>query len=672
MDIQKVKRRLKELRETISYHNHRYYVRDDPEISDFEYDILLRELKNIEGLFPELISPDSPSQRVGATPVKEFSTIRHSKPMLSLDNAMNLDEVIEFHNRVKRRLPEGSEFSYIAEPKMDGIAVEIVYRNGFFETGSTRGDGYLGEDISLNLRTIRALPMQLKIDDPPELIEIRGEVFINLEDFEKLNESRKSSGLNIFSNPRNAAAGSLRQLDPKITAERPLSIFCYALGRVEGLKFETQAEILNRFSSWGLPVNSIHYECHSIEKVIEGFKSLEAIRDVLEYDIDGMVVKVNEFHFWEQLGETTRSPRYAIAIKFPPRQSTTQLLSIEVQVGRTGALTPVANLVPVRVGGVQVQRATLHNIDEIRKKNILVGDQVIVQRAGDVIPEVVRSIPDRRQGGEVEFNMPEKCPSCSMKVIREEGESAYRCINPACPAQIKERVKHFASKSAIDIDGLGTKLIDQLIEKGLIKQFSDIYRLELNEIITLERMGRKSAENLIQQIEKSRGVPLDRFITALGIRHIGEFSSKLLANYFGNINKLMQAEFDELLSIEGIGPEMANSLINFFFSETGRKTIDDLLEVGVLPYWTQQKARRLDLSGKRLLFTGGLNSMSREEAKKQVEDAGGKVVSAVSKSLDYLVVGKDPGSKLNKARQLGIKIISEDDFLQLAGILHSA
>ncbi len=664
-DKEKIKEEIERLRKEIEYHNYRYYVLNSPVISDAEYDRLFRRLQELEEKYPEFFDPNSPTQRVGAKPVEAFGVVEHRIPMLSLSNAFSEEEMIEFDKRVKRflGLPEDEIIEYVAEPKMDGTAISILYENGRFSRAATRGDGIRGEDVTSNVRTIRKVPMYLISDDtpPPPVLEVRGEVFMEKEAFRKLNEERIKNGEEPFANPRNAAAGSLRQLDPRITAKRPLDIFFYGVGIVEGYEFKTQWELLEKLKSWGLKVNPLSKVCRGVKEVLERHKYLESIREQLPYEIDGMVVKVNSIELQRALGEVSRSPRWAIAYKFPPTMESTQILDIIVQVGRTGTLTPVAILKPVRIGGAEVSRATLHNQDEIERKDIRIGDWVFVERAGDVIPEVVKVIKERRTGKEKPFRMPDKCPVCGAPVVKEG--AFHRCIGLSCPAQLKARLRHFASKRAMDIEGLGPKLIDQLVDKNLVKDPADLYTIPKEVWASLENMGDKSAENILNALEKSKDIELHRFIYALGIRHVGEHLSRVLAERFKKLENLYDVTEEELLQVPEIGPEVAKSIVEFFRSPENRKVIEKLLKNGIKPRPVSEEEK--PLSGKVFVFTGALSSMTREEAKRLVEERGGKVASSVSRKVDYVVVGESPGSKLDKAKKLGIKTMNEEEFLKL-------
>lgn len=659
-----IQERVEKLQEEIRRYDYYYYVLNQPLISDAEYDKLFRELLELERQYPELVTPDSPTQRVGAPPAEEFAPVEHAIPMLSLANCFNDEELEEWDDRVRRMLG-GEPVEYVCEPKLDGLSVELVYVDGVFTVGSTRGDGRVGEDVTRNLRTIKQVPLRLfplngKV---PRLLEARGEVYMEKEAFRRLNEERERAGEPLFANPRNAAAGSLRQLDPNVTASRPLKIFFYAMGRAEGIEIRSQVELLTTFPKLGLPVNPLWKLCKTLDEVKAFYRELLAMRHELPYEADGMVVKVNDFAQREILGEVSRAPRWAIAYKFPAEEATTRVLDIVVQVGRTGALTPVAILEPVEVSGATVSRATLHNEDEIRRKDIRIGDWVIVRRAGEVIPEVVKSIPERRTGAEKEFKMPERCPACGGPVVRPPGEVAYRCENLSCPARIKESIRHFASRRAMDIEGLGEKLVDQLVETGLVRKLSDIYRLKKEDLVNLERMGEKSAQNLLEQIERSKNAGLARLIFALGIRYVGEHLAEVLAEHFPSLEALSNATYEELIQIPEIGPRIAQSIVDFFRNAENRKLIQELKELGVKT--EAEKPKEGPLSGKTFVFTGTLSAFPREEARRLVESLGGRVASTVSRKVDYVVVGADPGEKLRKAQELGITILTEEEFRKL-------
>jgi DNA ligase (NAD+) len=666
---EEARRRIEELREEIEQHNYNYFVLNQPTISDAEYDKLLRELQKLEEQFPQFKSPTSPTQRVGASPQTEFKTVKHSIPMLSLANAFSDDEVREFDTRVKK-LAERTEITYVAEPKFDGLAVELVYEDGVFVLGATRGDGETGEDVTQNLKTIKSIPLKLRYpkDLPiPKRLEVRGEVYMEIADFRKLNEEREERGEPLFANPRNAAAGSLRQLDPKITAQRKLHIFCYDVGQTVGITFRTQEELLKTLPRYGLRVCPIYKVCKDIDEALEFYREMEKRREELPYEADGVVIKVNDFGIREIVGEVSRNPRWAIAYKFPPKQATTRVKDIIVQVGRTGKLTPVAVLEPVPLGGVTVQHATLHNQDEIEKKDIRIGDWVLIQRAGDVIPEVVQPIVSRRTGTEKKFTMPTHCPVCGDRVVRLPDEVDYRCVNISCPARLKESILHYASKGAADIEGLGERWVEALMNAGLVREIPDLYRLKerVLELVRLERMGAKLAENLLNAIEKSKKVSLARFIYGLGIRHVGEHLAELLAQRFRTLDALMNASEEELLAVEEVGPTVAQSILSFFQDEHNREMIRKLRAAGVqiLEETIPQKAGAL--AGKTFVFTGTLKTMTRGQAEALVKAAGGRVSSNVSRKTDYVVAGEEPGSKLQKARDLGVKVLSEEEFRKL-------
>ena len=664
-----IRQRARFLADELTRHNYRYYVLDDPEIADSEYDRLIQELGDLEQRWPELVTPDSPTHRVGAPPLSKFASVPHSLPMLSLDNAFNDDDIFEFERRIRRLLKTTAPIPYMVEPKMDGVAVELIYRDGLLAQAATRGDGFVGEDITANVRTIRALPLRLSVPADgavPATLEVRGEIFIHREAFRQFNRERIAAELPPFANPRNAAAGSLRQLDSQVTAQRPLNIFCYGIGVMQGDVPASQSELLARLKMFGLPVNPLVQSCRTIEEILAVYRELEARRETLPYDIDGMVIKVDARALQDQLGTTSRSPRWAIAYKFKAIQATTRLEAIEVQVGRTGALTPVAHLTPVSVGGVVVSRATLHNQDEIDRKDVRIGDTVLVQRAGDVIPEVVMPVVSKRRGDERRFRMPDVCPSCGASVLPTEGEIALRCFNADCPAQLKERIRHFASKNAFDIDGLGEKLVDQLVSRGLVASFPDLFGLEAADLAGLDRMAEKSAANLIAALQASKTISFDRFIFALGIRHVGEHVARLLAKNVPGVAALQAADRDALEAIEGIGPIVAASVASFFGREENTEMIRRLLDSG-LQITMDQAAPDTHLSGLTFVLTGTLARMSRAQAQGLIEAAGGKVTGSVSRKTDYVVAGTSPGSKIDKARQLNVAVIDEARLWEMLG-----
>ncbi|MGE0683636.1 MAG: NAD-dependent DNA ligase LigA [Candidatus Binatia bacterium] len=655
------------LRQELTQHTYRYYVLDDPIVSDAEYDRLFRQLVDLETRYPELQDSLSPTQRVGAPPLTAFTQVRHSIPMLSLSNVMSRAEMQEFQERIQRFLKSDAEIEYVAEAKIDGVAIELVYTNGRLVTGSTRGDGVTGEDVTQNLKTVRSVPLMLLKPDRrslPMLLEIRGEVFLATEPFRQLNRERAATGEPLFANPRNATAGSLKQLDSSVTAKRPLDLFCYGLGQVEGITFTSHWEFTEALKDWGFKAVPQRRLCRHLDEVFAFFDELQAQRDTLPYEIDGVVIKVNSFALQRQLGEVSRSPRWAIAYKFPARQATTKVLSIAPQVGRTGALTPVAELEPVGIGGVTVRNASLHNMDEIIRKDIRIGDTVIVERAGDVIPYVVKTIPEKRTGQEKQFTMPSACPVCGAEVEREEGEAAYRCTGLACSAKLKESLKFFGARGSMDIEGLGEKIIDQLVDKGLVHDADDLYRLTKEQVAALDRMAEKSAQNLLDAIEKSKKTTLPRFIASLGIRHVGEATAKQLAEHFGDFAHIREATEEELQQVRDIGPEVARSTAHFFRQAQNRRVIDKLLNAGV-QFPTVTARRDGKFSGQTFVLTGALASMTRPEAQKRIETLGGKVSSSVSKQTSYVVVGEEAGSKLDKARQLGVQVIEEEEFLRM-------
>lgn len=671
MTKEEAKKRIEELRKLINYHNYRYYVLNDPVISDAEYDELFRELVELEKQFPDLVTPDSPTQRVGA-PIKEgFRPVRHSLPMLSLQDARNESEIVEFDSRIKRflGLSTKEKIEYIVEPKFDGLSCEIVYRNGILEVASTRGDGILGEDVTPNVKTIKTVPLRLieeNLKSVPPLIEVRGEVVMSKVDFERLNRELISRGEKPFANPRNAASGSLRQLDPSITAKRNLDFIAWGIGLVEGIDVKKQSEALEILDKLGFKTSKPRIVTSSIEEVIKFYRDMEKRRDEFIYELDGIVIKVNDFSLWEKLGTTARSPRYMIAAKFTPRQKTTRIIDVVYQVGRTGTITPVAILEPVEVGGVIVSRATLHNFDEVERLGVKIGDKVLVQRAGDVIPEIVTVIKEERTGNEKPIEPPKECPVCQASVVREG--AYYKCVNSTCPAKLVQTIRHMASRNAFDIEGIGERTASLLVEKGIVKDPSDLFYLQFHDLLKLPGFAEKSAINLLKQIEKAKNVSFDRFIFALGIPNVGEHTARILAKHFKTLDNFLKATFDQLIMIRGIGPETARSIIQFLKEPRNINMIERMIKAGVNPTpIVEETAKDSPIKGKTFVFTGTLESMTREEAKRIVESLGGKVSNSVSRNTDFLVVGKDPGSKLQRALALGVKTLSEEEFLNLIG-----
>lgn len=663
---EEIKAEIKRLVDEINYHNYRYYVLDSPVISDEEYDRLLKRLKELEEKY-NYILPDSPTQRVGAPPLEKFEKVRHREPMLSLDNAFSYDEVREFDRRVKRFLDTEEDIIYTVEPKYDGLAIELSYINGLLDKASTRGDGYEGEDVTQNIKTIKSIPLRIEGEDVPEIIDIRGEVYMNIDEFERLNKEREQSGEPLFANPRNAAAGSVRQLDPSITEKRRLHLACYGVGALKGREFRSQAEFIEWLKEKRFPVPAFLKVAKGIEEVIEALRELEGLREKWPFEADGAVIKVNDFKLQKALGVKTREPRWAIAYKFPAHQATTRILDIRASVGRTGVLTPYAIFEPVRIGGVTVTRSTLHNWDEMERKDIRIGDTVLVERAGDVIPHVVMVIKEKRRGDERPFPIPERCPECGSRVLREPEEVAVRCININCPAQVQERIIHFASRGAMNIEGLGEKTVELLYSKGLIKNFLDIYRLKKEDLLNLPRFAEKSAQNLIDAIEASKKTTLARFLYALGILHVGEYVAKVIARHFKRIEDLYHIKKERLTEIPQIGEKIANSIYEFFNNPENIKTFETLKRIGLLltnPDYKGEKAEKKPLEGLTFVITGTL-PRPRAEVEELIESLGGHVASSVSKKTDYLIVGEEPGSKLEKAKGLGVKTISYEEFLKL-------
>ncbi len=670
MDKAETIRRIEALRAEIDHHNRRYYQLDDPEVSDAAYDRLMRELAELEASVPSLDLTGSPTQRVGAAPLEKFGTVTHLTPMLSLANAFSHEEMLEFDGRIRRLLDTEGPIGYVVELKMDGVAVNLLYEDGLLVKGATRGDGEHGEDITQNIRTIRSIPLKFKANPGiavPARIEIRGEIYMKTEPFRRFNRRRLEAGEPPFANPRNAAAGSLRQLDPQITARRPLDFFCYGIGHVEGASFASHWEILQTLKDWGFPVNERAGRAADIRECIAFYDKTEAGREELPYEIDGVVVKVDALALQDALGAVSRSPRWAIACKYQPTQEQTVVRKIDVQVGRTGVLTPVAIMEPVHLGGVVVSRATLHNEDEIKKKDVREGDTVVIQRAGDVIPEVVKVIVEKRPDGAKPFQMPDTCPVCGSKVVRLEGEVGTRCLEFDCPAQIKLRLAHFASRGGLDIEGMGEAMANILVDSGTVKDPSDLYKIPRERLLTFERMGEKSTDNLLSAIDRSRKPPLDRFLYALGIRHVGEHMARVLAARFEGVEALMTATEEDLIAVQDVGPEVAAAIVSYFANPSNRRMIEKLTAAGVEPQATagSRAAASGPLSGKTFVFTGTLGRMTRSAAKTLALSLGGQVSETVKKGVDYVVAGADPGSKLAKAGKLGIPVIDEEQFIKL-------
>jgi len=658
------------LRTLINYHNHKYYVDGQPEISDREFDRLLKELEAIEKAHPELVTRESPTQRVGGAPIDGFVTVRHRQPMLSIDNTYNADELREFDRRVHKLLGE-EKVTYVIELKIDGVAISLTYENGLFTVGATRGDGERGDDVTHNLRTIRGLPLRLNTDKPPALVEVRGEVYMTRAELARINKERVAKEQEPFANPRNSSAGSLKLLDPRSCAQRRLQLFAYALGATEGVEVQSHLKSLELLREFGFPVNTNIASFDDIDLVIEYCDSWAERRHEQPYETDGMVIKVDSFAQRQRLGTTSKAPRWVVAYKFEAEQALTRLLKIEVQVGKTGILTPVAHLEPVQLAGTTVSRASLHNADEIARKDVRVGDRVLVEKAGEIIPYVIRSEPSTRTGSEEIFQFPSTCPACGSPVEREEGGVYFRCTGPACPAQLKERLRFYAHRNAMDIEGLGTAIVDQLVDAGLVGSIADLYRLTFEQLVDLERMGKKSAQNLLDGIAASKDRGLAHLLTGLGIRHVGEHVAELLAAKFGNIDDLMTASAERLAQVEGIGEERAESIHQFFQTRGGRKTIEDLRGLGLKltedARPTPAQLGAADLTGKTFVVTGTLTKFSRDEIEGLIKKLGGKAAGSVSKKTSYVVAGENAGSKLTKAKELGVPVLSEEEFEKLIG-----
>ncbi len=663
---EEIKKEIEKLVKELNYHNYRYYVLDSPVISDEEYDMMLRRLKELEEQWGYIL-PDSPTQRVGASPSEKFEKVEHREPMLSLDNAFSIEELREFDARIKRLLGTNESIEYTVEPKYDGLAVELSYKNGVFFKAGTRGDGYVGEDITQNIKTIKAIPLRIEgVDKVPDEIDIRGEVYMNIDEFERINKERQKRGEPVFANPRNAASGSVRQLDPSITASRKLHMACYGIGYYAGIEIKSQFDFIEWLRKARFPIPAYIKIARGVDEVINAIKELEKIRQTYPFETDGAVVKVNDFELQKRLGTKTREPRWAIAYKYPAHQGITRLINILSSVGRTGVITPVAILEPVRIGGVTVSKSTLHNWDEIKRKNIKIGDYVIVERAGEVIPHIIGVVIDRRTGNETEPEAPAHCPICGAKIVREPGEVALKCINLNCPAQVEERIKHFASRRAMNIEGLGDKTVSLLHERGLIKNFVDIYKLKQDHLRDLPSFAELSSKKLIKAIERSKRTTLARFIYALGISQVGEYAAKLLAEHFRTIEDLYHVKMEQLIKIPQIGEKTARAIEQFFNNEENLEAIDELKRMGLTvenPDY-QEKEKPLPIKGLTFVITGTL-PRPRHEVQEIIEQAGGRVSSSVSRNTDYLVVGEDPGSKLTKAQELGVKTVSFEELLKL-------
>ena len=661
-----VNQEINALRSEIERHNHLYYVTNQPTLSDAEYDALYRKLQELEAQHPELVTPDSPTQRVGTRPSESFPSIEHSIPMLSFANAFNTVDLRDFDRRVCSLL-DTEHVTYIAEPKLDGLAVELVYKEGQLLNGSTRGDGRMGEDVTANLRAIRSVPLRLRdiAHHAPSILEVRGEVYIEREAFAALNRRREADDLPTFANPRNLAAGALRQLDASVTASRSLSIYCYDIGRIDGITIESQQQLLTLLPELGLRVNPLYRTCASIEDIIGFYDEIQNRRDTLPYEADGIVVKVDSFDARKTLGTVSRSPRWAIAGKFPPSEGVTRLKNIVVSVGRTGALTPVAELAPIRIHGVEISSATLHNEDEILRKDIRVGDSVVVERAGDVIPKIARSLPELRTGEERLFVMPTTCPVCDSEVLRVENEVAHRCLNTSCPARFKQSVLHFISKGGLDVEGMGPKLIAQLVDQGIVRTLADVLTLDRATLLGLDRFGPTSAANLLSSLEAAKSTTLSRLLFSLGIPGVGAHLAEVLTKRFRTLESLAQASEEELAATHEIGPLSAHGIAAFFANEQSRQMIDDLQAAGLTLEPLSEAREQAALAGQRFVFTGSLSSMTRSEAGERVKSRGGIVASSVSKNIDYVILGENPGSKADKAREIGIPLLSESEFLEI-------
>lgn len=661
-----IEEKIKNLREIIRYHDGLYYIQNKPEITDQEYDKLYRQLKSLEDAYPEFITADSPTQRVGGKPIEGFTVVRHMVPMLSMDNTYSAQELRKFDERVRKNLA-CEKYEYVVELKFDGVSISLLYENGVWIRGATRGDGVKGDDVSNNLKTIRSISLSFKenVKKVPKVIEVRGEVYMTKGGFNQINQEKESAGEELFANPRNATAGSLKLLDPRIVAKRRLNIYIWGIGYCAGMDFKTHMDVLRYLKEAGFQVNPHFKSCKNMEEVIEYCNSWETKREKLDFNIDGMVIKVNDRRQADSLGVTTKSPRWEISYKFPAEKALTTIEDIIIQVGRTGTITPVAILKPVHLSGTTVSRATLHNFDEIKRLDVKIGDRVYVEKSGEIIPKVLSVAKEKRTGKEKIFGLPSLCPACGSKLHQAPDEVAIRCENAGCRAQIKERILHFASRNAMDIEGMGDAVVNQLVEKAMVKDYGDIYSLKLNDIKDLERMAVKSATNLINAIENSKSNDLSRLIYALGIRHVGQHAAWVLADNFGSIKKLSETSVDELTNVHGIGPVMVESINNFFNNKENFIILKKLAEAGLRMTAPVLKEKGGKLEGKTIVITGSLKDFSRSEALRLIRKLGGNSSSSVSGSVDFLIAGEEPGSKLDKAKALGIKIIDEDEFKKL-------
>ncbi len=669
MNASSAAKTIEQLREDIRKHEHLYYVKALPEISDYEFDQLLKQLEKLEAEHPELITPDSPTQRVGGQPLEGFETFQHNVPMMSIGNTYSADELREFHERVLRGL-DGETPVYVVEPKVDGVAIALHYREGHLERAVTRGDGRTGDDVTQNVRTMRSVPLCLETKSPPEFIDVRGEIYMPRKGFAQLNEEREEQGLNVFANPRNATAGTLKLLDSNEVSKRPLRIFLHSIGELGGGTWERHSQVYEELSQWGLAVIPGYEICKTLDAVLELIETWDQKRHELDYDIDGLVVKVDEFRQREILGATSKSPRWVIAYKYKAEEAVTTLLDIDLGVGRTGAITPRAILEPVFVAGTTVRHASLHNFDEVERKGLKIGDKVVVEKAGEIIPQVVKALVEERTGDEKDWQPAMACPSCSSEIVRLEGEVAYRCLNISCPAQLKKKLAHFVQRTAMDIDGIGEALIDMLVENGMVKRLSDLYHLKHDALAALERMGEKSAQNVLDALEVSKSRPLPRLLYGLGLRHVGAHMAQVLVSGRGDIMDLAALSREELEAIHEVGPTVAESVADFFAQEANREELERLRAAGCT--FTQEVATAEDLAdslfnGKTVVLTGTLESFSREEAKERIQALGGKVTGSVSKKTDMVIAGESAGSKLTKAEKLGIQIIDEAGFKEMLG-----